>query len=76
VLASPDFRRSSAGHVLARKAGSDVAASATRVQTFCAVGWESPTGISDFWRFLAVNRAPPGVAPGDGGGSSVDPKAP
>jgi hypothetical protein len=56
------------------KAGSDVAASATRVRTFCAVGWESPTGFSDLWRFLAVNRAPPGVAPDDGRGSFVDPE--
>jgi hypothetical protein len=50
-----------------------VAASATRVRTLCAVGWESPTGISDFWRSLAVNQAPPGVAPGNGRGSSADP---
>jgi hypothetical protein len=41
---------------------------ATRVQTICAVGWESPTGVSDLWRFVSVNRAPPGVAPDDGGG--------
>jgi hypothetical protein len=45
-----------------------VAASATRVRTLCAVGWESPTGVSDFWRSLSANRAPPVVAPGDGGG--------
>jgi hypothetical protein len=55
-------------------AGSDVAASATRVRTLCAVGWESPTSVSDLWRFLAVNRAPPGVAPDDGRGSFVDPE--
>ena len=53
-----------------------MAASATRVRTLCAVGWESPTGVSDFWRFLAVNRAPPGVAPDDSGGSFREPVGP
>jgi hypothetical protein len=37
LFAIADFDRSAAGHVLP-ESGSDVAASATRVRTFCAVG--------------------------------------
>jgi hypothetical protein len=75
VLLPTDFNRSAAGHVWP-ESGSDVAASATRVRTFCAVGWESPTGVSDLWRFLSMNRAPPTVTPDDGGGCLRAPKDP